>query len=115
MSEDNFNPTAPSTAQEAYTTSSIPSYPSFQFSDKTVAIDPVYVSVRDPPPLSSGPTYPKNTVDQVPVYLTSYLQDEKYWTAFSSHFFCLAQVDNSFQARLCLNIFHCTQPASPQK
>ncbi|XP_042258881.1 uncharacterized protein LOC121890548 isoform X2 [Thunnus maccoyii] len=87
VSEDHFDPTAPSTAQEPYTTSSIPQMqsldPSFQFYDNSVANDLVYVSVCNPP---SSSTYPKNTVDKVHVFLTSYLQDEKYWTAFSSQF-----------------------------
>lgn len=64
-----------------------------------MAVYPVYVSVWDSP-LST--TNPKNNVDQVPVFLTSYLQDEKYWTASSSKFVLLGSIRQFFSSQILI-------------
>ncbi|KAM7367084.1 hypothetical protein PAMP_015009 [Pampus punctatissimus] len=88
------------TTQERHTTASIPQMqsldPSFEFCDNSVANDPVYVSVCNPT-LSS--IYPKNTVDQVQLFLTSDLQNEKYWTAFSSKFLTFDSSEQFFSTQ----------------
>ncbi|KAM7378196.1 hypothetical protein PAMA_013205 [Pampus argenteus] len=88
------------TTQGRHTTASIPQMqsldPSFEFCDNSVANDPVYVSVCNP---TLNSIYPKNTVDQVQLFLTSDLQNEKYWTAFSSQFLTFYSSEQFFSTQ----------------
>lgn len=84
--EDYFDPTAPSTVQEPYTTSFIQMHdldPSFPLCGQSVTPGHVYVNGGTPQVKS---TYIKGTVEHI---LDSYSQDLEYWTAFPSQFFML--------------------------
>ncbi|XP_037617003.1 uncharacterized protein LOC119483053 [Sebastes umbrosus] len=82
VSEDHFDPTAPSTVQEPYTTSFIHQLqdldPSFPSCGQSVMLDHVYINGCTPQIKS---TYIENTVEH---FLDSYSQDEEHWTFFPS-------------------------------
>lgn len=104
VSEDHFDPSAPSTVHEPYTTAFIYEMhnpdPSFPLCGQSVAQDSCTPQIKS--------TDIKNTVEHVLHFLTSYSQDEKHRTAFASQFLMFDSMHLSASTTTEINIVAAT-------
>uniref|UniRef100_A0A8P4KJE8 Peptidase S72 domain-containing protein n=1 Tax=Dicentrarchus labrax TaxID=13489 RepID=A0A8P4KJE8_DICLA len=113
VSEDHFDPTAPSAVQEPYITSFTyqiqnldPSFPAY---GQSVAQDHVNGCT---PEIRS--TYLKSTVEHILDVLTSYSQDKKHWTAFQSQFVMFDSSGQLFSTQTSSPTMHLSDSATTE-